>query len=42
MVKTFDCSLEVSVFELQSCYYVPFRTNNLKKGMNLIILLTIG
>ena len=25
MAKVLDCSLEISNFELQSCYYVPFR-----------------
>ena len=26
--KMLDCGLEVNKFELQSCYYVPFRVNN--------------
>ena len=37
MVKALDYGLEVSVFELQSRYYIPFRTNTLKKFMNTII-----
>ena len=30
-----DSSLEVSEFELYSCYYVHFWTNNLVKGFTL-------
>ena len=37
MAKVLDCSLEISEFELQSPYYVHFRTNTLEKGMNLLI-----
>ena len=32
MVKVLFFCLEVSVFELSSCYYVHFRTNTLDKG----------
>ena len=32
-----DCDIGVSEFELQSHYYVHFRTNTLGKGMNLLI-----
>ena len=38
MVKSLDCGIAVSVFELQSCYYVHFRTNNLAKGIDPLIL----
>ena len=34
MAKMFNCNLEVREFELQSRYYVHFRTNNLKKVIN--------
>ena len=34
MAKELDCDLEVSEFELQSQYYVHFRTNTFRKGMN--------
>ena len=37
-----DCDIVVSMFELQSRYYVHFRTNALGKGMNLIIPSAIG
>ena len=42
MVKALDCGIVVSEFELQSHYYVHFRTNILGKGMNPFILLDIG
>ena len=29
-----DCDIKVNSFELPSCYYVHFRTENLEKGMN--------
>ena len=29
MIKAMDCGIVVSEFELQSCYYVHFRENNL-------------
>ena len=32
-----DCDLEVSEFELQLRYYVHFRINILRKGMNPFI-----
>ena len=35
IANVMDCSLEVSEFEIQSCYYVHFRTNTLEKVMNL-------
>ena len=31
------CDIVVSEFELQSCYYVHFRTDTLGKGMNPLI-----
>ena len=34
MAKELNYGLEVDEFELQSRYYVPFRTNTLGKGMN--------
>ena len=34
MVKVMDCEIVVSEFELQSRYYIHFRTNTLRKGMN--------
>ena len=36
------CGLEASEFELRSRYYVHFRTNILRKGMNHLILLVKG
>ena len=33
MVKAMDCGIVVSELKLQSCYYVPFQTNTLGKGM---------
>ena len=33
MTKVQDCGLEVSEFELQSGYYVHFRTNTFEKIM---------
>ena len=38
MVKAMDYGIVVSEFELQSSYYVQFRTNTLGKGMNPLIL----
>ena len=38
MVKTLDCGIVESEFELQSRYYFHFRTNTLGKGMNPLIL----
>ena len=34
MVKALAGGIIVSEFELQSCYYIHFRTNTLGKGMN--------
>ena len=42
MVKVMDCGIVISEFELQSRYYVHFRTNTLGKGMNPLILPAIG
>ena len=42
MVKAMDCRIVVSVSELQSRYYVHFRTNTLGKGMNPLILPAMG
>ena len=35
MTKVLNCSLEVSEFEIQSRYYVHFRTNTFGKGIEL-------
>ena len=42
MVKAQRCGILVSEFELQSPYYVHFRTNTLGKGMNPLILPVMG
>ena len=42
MVKVPDCGLELSKFELQSRYYVHFRTNAQAKRMNPIISSAMG
>ena len=42
MVKAMDCEIVVGVFELQSRYYVHFRTNTIEKGMNPLILPAMG
>ena len=42
MVKAMYCGIVESKFELQSRYYVHFPTNTLEKGMNPLILQTIG
>ena len=42
MVKAMDCRIVVSEFVLLSHYYVHFRANTLGKGMNPLILPTIG
>ena len=34
IVKVLDCSLKVSEFKLQSCYYIHFQTNTLRKSLN--------
>ena len=36
VVYVLNCDIIVSEFELQSRYYVYFRTNSLGKGMNLL------
>ena len=41
-VKTLDNGIVVSEFELQSLYYVHFRTNTFGKGMNPLILPAMG
>ena len=38
MVKAMDCEIVVREFVLQSRYYVHFRANTLRKGMNPLIL----
>ena len=38
MANVLDCDNIVSEFELQSCYYVHFRTNALGKNINPLIL----
>ena len=42
MAKSLDCGIVVSEFALQSRYYVHFRTNTLGKGMNPLILPSMG
>ena len=42
MVKALDCGIVVREFELQSHYYVLFRTNTLGKDMNPLILPSMG
>ena len=42
MVKAMVCEIVAREFELQSRYYVYFRTNNLGKGMNPLILPAMG
>ena len=42
MGKAMDCEIVVSKFVLQLCYYVNFRANTLRKGMNPLILPAIG
>ena len=34
MAKVLICNLEVSEFDLQTCYYVNFRINTHEKYMN--------
>ena len=38
MIKSLDCRIVVSKFELQSRYYVHFQTNTLGKSINPLIL----
>ena len=42
MVKAMDYEIVVREFELQSRYYVHFRTNTLGKGMYPILLPAMG
>ena len=42
MVKAMDCGIVVSEFILKSCYYVHFRANTVRKGMNPLILPLMG
>ena len=42
MIKAMDCGIVVSEFELQSCYYVNFRTNTLGKGKTPLTLPAMG
>ena len=42
MVKALDCGIVVSEFELQSRYYVHFRTNTLGKVMSPLIPRAVG
>ena len=42
MVKAMDCRIVVREFVLQSRYYVHFRANTLRKGMNPLILPAMG
>ena len=41
-VKAFVCGIVVRDFELQSRYYVYFRTNTIVKGMKPVILAFMG
>ena len=34
MAKVLDCGLKVNKFRLQSCCYIYFQTNTVRKGMN--------
>ena len=42
IVKAVDSGIVVSEFELQSRYYIQFRTKTLGKGMNRLILPAMG
>ena len=42
MVKAIVCGIEARKLVLQSRYYVHFRTNTLRKGMNNLILPAMG
>ena len=42
MVKKMDRGIVVSEFVLQSRYYIHFRANTIGKGMNPIILPSMG
>ena len=36
------CSFKISNFKQYSCFYIHFQTNSLFKGMNPLILQTMG
>ena len=40
--KAMDYGIVINEFDLQSSYYVHFRTNTLRKGMNSLILRAMG
>ena len=42
MVKAMDCGIVVSEFVPKSRYYVHFRANTLRKGMDPLILQAMG
>ena len=42
MVKALDCGIVANEFELQSRYYVHFRTNNLGRCINPFVLPAMG
>ena len=42
MIKGMDFGIVVCEFEIQSRYYIHFRTNTYGKGMNPLILLAMG
>ena len=42
MVKALDCGIVLSEFEIQSHYYVHFRTYTLGRGINPLIFLSVG
>ena len=42
MVKVLDSGIVVSEFELQSLIYIHFRTKNLGKGTNYLMLPVMG
>ena len=42
MAKVLNCSLELNEIELQSPYYIHFRTDILKKVINLLISPAMG
>ena len=37
VANVLDCNLEVNEFELQSCCYLPFRTNTFQKDKKPLI-----
>ena len=39
VINVLDWDILVSKFELRSCYYIHFRANTLRKGMNSLITL---